>query len=64
MTRAEAYRRIRQTSTPEHVVRYVIHAETCPTFASSGFVPAPYCRCGGIGCAYSVVLGAAQGVTR
>ena len=64
MTRSEAFRRLRSTITPEHVVCYVKHADTCPTFASSGFVPAPYCRCGGIGYAYSVVPGATQGVSR
>ncbi len=42
MTRKEAYRRVRQTSTPERVVKYRIHEEACPAHGSDDQTG---CRC-------------------
>ena len=43
MTRTEAYRRVRQTSTPERVVRYRIHEEECPAHGTDD--GKTRCRC-------------------
>lgn len=57
MTLREAQRRVRQTSTPERVVRHRVHEESCPAHGGTGMG----CRCERVRHAHGVVLDTRRG---
>lgn len=59
-TLKDAQYRLRQTTTPEHIVRFERHDPMCLGHSADPKIPALTCRCGGAkvhGYGYAVVLG-------